>query len=102
MADCSGEVIIHGRIVAGRQADELTLATALGAGHVVSHCPACGHRESADVTWWERSAVDRAASLGALCGRLRCVCGSKRVALEVWPVTPRAVEERRRVYHWRA
>ena len=28
MADCSGEVIIHGRIVAGREAEELSLATA--------------------------------------------------------------------------
>lgn len=102
MANCGGEVIIHGRIVAGREADELTLAAALGAGYVVSHCPVCGHRESTDLTWWERSAVDRRAPLGALSGRLRCACGSRRVALEVWPVTPRAMEERRRLYHWRA
>lgn len=102
MADCGGEIIIHGRIVARREADALTLATALSAGHVVSHCLACGHRESADTSWWERSAIDRSHRLEVLRDRLRCVCGSKSVGLEVWPVTVRAVEGRPRMYHWRA
>ena len=102
MADCGAEVIIHGRIVTGREAEKLTLATALAAGHVVSHCPTCGHRERTDTSWWERSEPERAYRLGVLRNRLRCACGSKTVALEVWPVTVRAVEGQPRIIHWRA
>lgn len=96
------EVIVHGRIIMTREADRLSLGDALSAGHVVSRCPGCGHRESADTSWWAGSARDRASSLGPLRQRLRCACGSRSVALEVWPVTPHPRPEARRMYHWRA
>ncbi len=98
----SDEVVVHGRIIAAREADGLSLEAALGAGHVVSRCPACGHRESADTSWWVGSALDRWASLGVLRRRLRCICGSRAVALEVWPVSPHPRPEPRRMYPWRA
>ena len=99
MADGSG-TIIHGRIVGGPEAGQMTLAHALAAGHVVSRCSAgCGHVESVDTSEWEASRPTREASLRVLARHLRCMCGCKEVRVEVWPVRPEPVQ--RRAYFWR-
>ena len=100
MAD--GSLIVHGRVIGGVEAGSLSLEAAELAGHVVSRCPRCGHRESADVAYWRRSSGDRSTSLGTLSKRLRCMCGNRDVALEVWPISPSLHEDRPRIVHWRA
>jgi hypothetical protein len=99
MAD--GNFLVHGRLIVGREAEQMSLEDASRAGHVVTRCPRCAHRESTDVSWWTRSKSDRQMSLGILSRRLRCLCGNREVALEVWPVAP-AHEDLRRTFHWRA
>jgi hypothetical protein len=100
MAD--GNIIIHGRVIAGLEASGMSLEDADGAGHVVTRCPHCDHRESTDTSWWRMSHWDRQASLGTLSRRLRCLCGHRDVTLEVWPVVPCLDEETPRTFHWRA
>ena len=99
MAD--GNIIVHGRVITGLEAGDMSLEAASGAGHIVTRCPRCGHRESTDTAWWRRSKGDRESSLGVLSRRLRCMCGSKEVCLEVWPVTL-GIEDHPRTYQWRA
>ena len=100
MAD--GNLIVHGRVIGGTEAGLMSLEQADSAGHVVSRCPRCGHRESTDASYWRRSAGDRQASLGTLSKRLRCICGNRDVTLEVWPISPTLNEDRLRIFHWRA
>ena len=100
MAD--GDIIVHGRVIQTAEASRLSLVDAEGAGHVVARCPHCGHRESANTAPWRGSRWDRTATLGTLSRRLRCLCGSREVSLEVWPVTPGPQETKARTFHWRA
>jgi hypothetical protein len=100
MAD--GSFIVHGRVITGLEANRMSLEDATGAGHVVTRCPRCRHRESTDVSWWMRSKTERGHSLDVLSRRLRCLCGCKDVALEVWPVAPALNEATPRTFHWRA
>ena len=100
MAD--GNFIVHGRVITGGEAAQMTLSNAVGAGHVVSRCSRCGHRESANVAYWKRSSFDCNLSLSTLSNRLRCLCGGRDLALEVWPVAPSLREEKHRTFHWRA
>lgn len=98
MAD--GNILVHGRLIVGAEAARMSLESAAGAGHVVSRCPRCSHRESADVSRWMASSYDRVLPLSAFRERLRCMCGSREVALEVWPLAP-VLEETPRTFVWR-
>jgi len=99
MAD--GNLIVHGRLIIGAEAAAMSLSDAAGAGHVVSRCPRCSHRESADIRGWLASGYDRALPLSAFRRRLRCLCGSREVVLEVWPLAPAAGEDTARTFFWR-
>ena len=96
--DRDGEFVVHGRIIAGPEADSLSLRDAMRAGHVVARCR-CSHRESVATEAWRGSGDDAGLSLGILSRRLRCICGAKDLALEVWPLAP--ANQRGRVYHSR-
>jgi hypothetical protein len=62
MAD--GNIIIHSRVIAGLEASGISLEDADGAGHVVTRCPGCRHRESTDTSWWRMSHIASRPALG--------------------------------------
>jgi hypothetical protein len=68
-----GNFIVHGRLIVGLEAQDMSLEDAQGAGHVVTRCPRCGHRESTDTRWWMCSGSERRLSLGILSRRIRCL-----------------------------
>ena len=99
MAD-GGGIVASGRVIACEDADAMTLRDALRAGHVIARCR-CGHREPADTSSWRSSAFVMGCQLSMLASRVRCVCGSREVRLEVGPSAP-VEPTTRRTYVWRA
>ena len=81
MAD-GGGMVVSGRVIAREEADAMILRDALQAGHIVARCR-CGHRESADVSTWRTSAFVMGSQLSTLAARVRCLCGSKDIRLDV-------------------
>lgn len=99
MAD--GSLSFLGPIICGPAAGALTLDDAVAAGTVVACCPICDHREDVDVQPWLVCRSERQSLLRALGRRLRCLCGSREIMLEVWPAPVRYVG-RPIVFHFRA
>ena len=99
MADGSG-ITAGARVVDCGGSDGLTLRDARQTGCIVARCR-CGQEEAPDVTAWLGSAFTLGCPLSVLARRLRCVCGSRDVLLDVRPFRP-AEPARRTIYVWRA
>jgi hypothetical protein len=100
MADGSG-TITKGRIIGAHEASCPSVGELRAGETVVGCCDRCQVVDEVDVQRWRAIPRDAATPLSVLALQLRCLCGSRSVTLQVWPVAPHPKPRRRRFARWR-